>query len=385
MSILKLEKQFKSLISGESNSLPAQTARKGLNVLSKLYEKGITHRNQHFEIPGNSYRADVPVISVGNITVGGTGKTPMVKYLALYLESLGCKPAVLSRGYRSGNTDRSIVVSLYGDIQEEPQTSGDEAWLLAKSLPNSSIITGRNRKDSAEIATYNLKSDVLLLDDGFQHRALQRDLDIVLIDATNPFGYEHVLPRGLLREPVEELRRASCYVLTKSSQVSPLQLREIEQRLQCIGANIPIMETVHGPSSLTALTDWVAGKSVPIDDTFKELPLLAVSGIGNPESFVTSLHEAGYEVVSSLSYDDHHDYTDDDLIEMWKEAFAHQAKGLVITEKDAVKLAQLPAALTMPLPVLVLGVDIEFRTGEMKFKEMIKECISSNKHKSVVE
>ena len=193
---MKGEQLFKKLVSGRAKGPLADVARGGLGLLSMVYAQGATYRNQKFDKLQGVTRASVPVISVGNITAGGTGKTPMVRYICQYLESLNMAPAVLSRGYRAEDNQDTIIVSRCGRLEVTPAVSGDEAWLLGKGLGHTSVVIGRERAASAQVATATLGSDILVLDDGFQHRKLARDLDIVLIDAANPFGYDHVLPRG---------------------------------------------------------------------------------------------------------------------------------------------------------------------------------------------
>ena len=186
------EEIFKDIVSGNNDTILGDVARKGLGWLSKAYEKGVTLRNDKFDAGKGVTRVNVPVISVGNITAGGTGKTPMVRFICDALIKQGKHPAVLSRGYRAEDNKKNIVISNNGEMLVEPSISGDEAWLLGKVLPHTGVVIGRERVALAHIAINELGADILVMDDGFQHRALGRDKDIVLLDASNPFGYDYV-------------------------------------------------------------------------------------------------------------------------------------------------------------------------------------------------
>ena len=179
------EALFKSIVSGEDQSVLGDIARSSLGLLSKGYEKAVSIRNARFDEGKGVTKVTVPVISVGNITAGGTGKTPMVRFICDVLTQKGLHPTVLSRGYRAEDNNKNIIISKDGTMLVEPSISGDEAWLLAKVLQKSNVIIGRERSKSAEIAINELGADCLIMDDGFQHRALARDIDIVLIDASN--------------------------------------------------------------------------------------------------------------------------------------------------------------------------------------------------------
>ena len=366
------EALFKSIVSGENQSILGDIARSSLGFLSKGYEKAVSMRNAKFDEGKGVTKVTVPVISVGNITAGGTGKTPMVRFICDVLTQKGLHPTVLSRGYRAEDNKKNIIISKDGTMLVEPTISGDEAWLLAKVLQKSNVIIGRERSKSAEIAINKLGADCLVMDDGFQHRALARDIDIVLIDASNPFGYDHVLPRGLLREPLSGLQRAHIIVLTKVDQVAPGIVSGIRKRLSQLVPNIPVYETTHKPQFMYTLDEWANGTVGAPVDSYKDQCIMAVSGIGNPHSFTQTLTDVGYNVVHTLPFGDHHDFTNDDVVDIWKEAFAHQADAICITEKDAVKLSQLHAIEDLKIPILVLSIGIEFISGKQEFIENLE-------------
>ena len=379
---------FKAIISGQFDNPLGDALRSGLGLLSKGYQAGIRKRNQTYDAGRGVYHSSVPIISVGNITAGGTGKTPMVRYICDLLAQEGYQPTVVTRGYKAQNNKHSLMIAHQGHLLVEPSVSGDEAFLLAKALPESSVIIGRSRTESAQMVEAKGESNVIIMDDGFQHRALGRDADIVLIDASNPFGYGHVLPRGLLREPLEGLGRASALVLTKVDQVAPGVVGQVIKQLKVYAPNVPIAQTVHGPEALYTLEDWLHGCNPMAPDRAKDKKVIAASGIGNPRSFYMTLDSLGYSVVDLMSYPDHHDFTNDDLVNMWEHAFAKGAEAICITEKDAVKLSQLQAAddLKLPqwgkaeskkLPIYVLTIGIHFVDGERELKNHINSVVHS--------
>lgn len=369
---MKGEAIFKRIISGQTNDPLTAAARGGLGLLSKIYEAGVNRRNDKFDADEGVTHAGVPVISVGNITAGGTGKTPMVRYVCEYLEQKEFQPAILSRGYKAAYNAQPIVVSGKGQILVTPKVSGDEPYLLAKGLDKTSVIIGRNRAVSGKLAVSELQSDILVLDDGFQHRRLARDLDIVLIDAVQPFGYEHVLPRGLLREPMESLKRAQVIVLTKTDLVPKDILFGIKNRIKTMVPYLPIFETIHKPLAVQTIDQWERSSEDFVDsEEVKKHKLLAMSGIGNPESFKATLDGLGFNTIESMDFGDHHDYTTDDLIKLWTKIFGLGATAVITTEKDAVKLSQLPAIRDFKLPIYVLPVGIEFTSNEQEFLEII--------------
>lgn len=366
------EALFKSIVSGENQSILGDIARSSLGFLSKGYEKAVSMRNAKFDEGKGVTKVTVPVISVGNITAGGTGKTPMVRFICDVLTQKGLHPTVLSRGYRAEDNKKNIIISKDGTMLVEPTISGDEAWLLAKVLQKSNVIIGRERSKSAEIAINELGADCLVMDDGFQHRALARDIDIVLIDASNPFGYDYVLPRGLLREPLSGLHRASIIILTKVDQVAPGVVSGIRKRLAHMLPNTPVYETIHKPQCMYTLDEWANGENGSSVDTYQKHRIMAVSGIGNPQSFTQTLTDIGYNVVYTMPFGDHHNFENDDVVDIWKEAFAHQADAICITEKDAVKLSQLHAIEDLKIPILVLSIGIEFISGKQEFIENLE-------------
>ena len=319
------------------------------------------------------------VVSVGNLTVGGTGKTPVVEMLARSLEARGRNVAILSRGYKkkkqkhkkprlvdrlTGNVKETppIVVSDGSSIQVEPMYSGDEPYMLAKNLPGVSVIVGKNRVLSGQYAIRRLKCDTLILDDGFQHLALKHRLDIVLVDRTNPFDNERTLPRGLLREPVRNIKRAGFIFITKSNGDGAA---ELSTRLRELNPTAEISECRHCPRFLKYLFEekqqelgWLKGKR-----------LLALSGIAVPAGFERELKRHGADVVQHEIFSDHHRYSLQELLDVISLGKELRVDAIITTEKDAVRIPYLEKR---DLPLLYLRVEIEMFTGQEEFDDWIR-------------
>lgn len=298
-----------------------------LHVTRKaLYRIGILRRT----------RLSVPVISVGNLTMGGTGKTPVVEMLAHRIAGEGLSTAVLARGY--GKIDAA---------QDDENLLFDVEHVVR--------LTGANRVRSAERALREYDARVLILDDGFQHFRIERDLDILVVDSLDPFGGGRLLPRGGLRERPANAARADLIVLTRTDQVSPVTLRELNARLANLSRGKPVVETVHRPVHLRALgnkqrheLNWLRGKRVS-----------AFCGLGNPEGFRRTLESLGAEILLYRAFPDHHLYTEQDIRRLNLESREFMADLLVTTEKDALKLRQE----SFEIPLLALRVEIEVTKG----------------------
>src|SRR5438067_306857 len=263
---------------------------------SALYERGVFRQ----------HRVLVPVISVGNITVGGTGKTPLVERIAQTLAAEGHCPCVVTRGYRR-NTKARIVASNGLDISATPHEAGDEAFMLAESLKGkAAVVCDTDRVAGANWAIENLKSDVIILDDGFQHRRIARDLDIVTIDATNPWGNGNLLPAGTLREPLAALSRADCFVITRVE--NPIQTAALRDELIKLNAEAPIFTSVTNLSETRILSTNV---SAPLDP--KAHPIAGFCAIGNPESFFALLKREGFQLKCQRPFRDHYRFHQADL------------------------------------------------------------------------
>ena len=331
---------FRRLVDGRATGLVATLGRTGLSAIEIPYESLIRLRNYGYDHSILTVKkASAPVISVGNLTLGGTGKTPLVAWLAHWFAQHNKKPAIISRGYKAKTGQLS-----------------DEAAELKILLPTVPHYANKQRIIAAGEAVTK-GSDVLLLDDGFQHRQIGRDLNLVTIDATDPFGCNRLFPRGLLREPLWGLKRADALVLTRTDQVSIKTRNEIqEQCFQFVGSHDkPWIETEHRPSNLRL----VDGTTQPLK-TLQDKRILSLSAIGNPAAFHRTLTTLGHEPVATLTFPDHHTYTTDDIHRISEETESVGAEIIVTTLKDLVKL---PLASVRNRPLCALEIGIQFQTG----------------------
>ena len=331
---------FRRLVDGRATGLVATLGRTGLSAIEIPYESLIRLRNYGYDHSILTVKkASAPVISVGNLTLGGTGKTPLVAWLAHWFAQHNKKPAIISRGYKAKTGQLS-----------------DEAAELKILLPTVPHYANKQRIIVAREAVAK-GSDVLLLDDGFQHRQISRDLNLVTIDATDPFGCNRLFPRGLLREPLWGLKRADALVLTRTDQVSIKTRNEIqEQCFQFVGSHDkPWIETEHRPSNLRL----VDGTTQPLK-TLQDKRILSLSAIGNPAAFHRTLTTLGHEPVATLTFPDHHTYTTDDIHCISEETESVGAEIIVTTLKDLVKL---PLTSVRNRPLCALEIGIQFQTG----------------------
>ncbi len=336
--------------------------------LSILYRIAVDVRNRLFDLGVfNIECVDVPVISVGNIAVGGTGKSPFVIYLVEYLQkvypNLKRSIAVVSRGYRSSN-QQTLVVSDGKRILGDPFSAGDEPVMIANALNNTVVIVDKRRSRGAKFACEQLKAQIIILDDGFQHRKLKRDLDIVLLDSRNPLGRGFLLPAGFLREPSSSLKRADIIVLSKVET-----LDDIEGRCQRLSALLdkPVCATKWLPRY------WrrVGRAEIISADQIGSKKVLAFAGIAKPQTFFETVERLGGEIVVEVPLPDHCSYSKFYLDKIAALFTRSRAEWMVTTAKDAVKL---PPILKM-LPVYYLDAKLEVIAGKEKLDELIKKVI----------
>lgn len=312
-----MHERFHALIRGQRSGAWPTLQRLGLWALSLPYGIGVRARNWAFDHGWRQCEtAPVPVVSVGNLTAGGTGKTPCVEMIARFYRGLDRRVAILSRGYGTA------------------AGMNDEALVLEQNLPDVPHLQGADRVALARIAAEELESEVLILDDGFQHRRLRRDLDIVLIDVTNPWGHGYLLPRGLLREPIGGLKRADVVVLTRCDVVPAETVAAIRQRVHTATSDVPVVETIHEPAAWRS----AAGIEQPVE-TLRGRPIAAFCGIGNPDGFRRTLEQLGLDVMAWRTFPDHHPYSRKDIDDLRRWARQQTSEAvLVTTEKDLVKI-----------------------------------------------
>ncbi|MDE0297453.1 MAG: tetraacyldisaccharide 4'-kinase [Candidatus Poribacteria bacterium] len=346
-----------------------------LTPLSYIYAAILSFRNWLYDCRlFKSKRIPCTVISVGNIVSGGTGKTPVVIWIAKALREVGYRPAILLRGYhRQEKTPGTHVVSDCRGILASVETSGDEAMMIAREVPSVPVLIGKDRYEAGCHALRELKPDVLILDDGFQHRMLERDLDILTVDATQPFGTGKLLPAGTLREPVSALRRADMIMLTRVDTAE--SVAEVREDITKLVGEKPIVESRHEPTRLYRL-----GGCEDVDfAVLKGKNLLAVCGIGHPGAFAETLRRYKPETVELLPFPDHHHYSRADVVRIQNEAKGAGANYIITTRKDELKLAafcmdESDASPRDYPPILVLAVELSITSGECLLTRRLQEC-----------
>ena len=326
-------------------------------VLSWIYELAVRFVLWCYRLKIFSSQAlSKPVISIGNITLGGVGKTPCVVWLAGFLKERQLKPAVLIRGYMEHGDDKG---------------NSDEAKLLKSQFGDVPIAIGRDRVQKAKDILANNTVDCFILDDGFQHWRLKRDLDIVLIDATNPFGNGKLLPRGILRELPDSLKRAEVIVLTKTSFAKE-NVYALKERLLEINPACLIAEAVHRPVNVvdvrhnqTYEMSFLKGKRV-----------CSLCAIGDPKSFESSLLQSGAHIIKSFAFMDHHRYSDVDIKKVCDYCRQNGITDIITTQKDAIKLNDFQKDFSNGFNLLVLKIAFELRNGKNEIQSRISHLLN---------
>lgn len=330
--------------------------RLGVALRREAYRRGWldVHRLRH------------PVVSVGNLTVGGSGKTPLVITLAERLRLHGRKPAILTRGYKRSSADDLVVLDPSRE-GADAATCGDEAAMMARACPTVPIIISADRYRAGRVAEERFGADVHLLDDGFQHLALARELDIVALDVTQKVFEDRLLPAGHLREPVEALERADVVVLTRTELADAARTEESVRRVN------PKARVFRARTELSEIVQ-LHRESPLSDEAWKAQRVAAFCGLGNPESFFENLRLWGFNVVAKATVRDHHRYSEGDIAYFEQLARGSRATALVTTEKDAMNL---PPAARISLPVFVCRVRLEILEAESFDHEILSRLEKS--------
>lgn len=346
------QEKYRQLVSGQSGCcICAAVLRLILRIAASMYSIIIRLRNFFYNVGlFKTHRTEAAVISIGNITAGGTGKTPLVIRLTKYLAQ-NHRCAILTRGYKSKHDT-------------------DEPALFAKACPNVKIIRNPDRVAAALEAVTTHNAEVIILDDGFQHRRLDRDLDILTIDAILPFGYEKILPAGLLREPLCAIKRADAFVITRADQVSEDDLKQVKNKIIQQKPDAVIAGAVHEPVCVKTKDD----RTVKVEE-LADKNVFAFCGIGNPQAFFKTITELKANLVGSKIYNDHHHYTDSDLVEIYKKGESVNAELILTTEKDWTKIDSLNLPAKPPL-FAYLSIQLKFTSGEDKLKQLIQRAFA---------
>ena len=319
-----------------------------LNTRDFLYKNGVV----------KSTRLPVKVISIGNITTGGTGKTPLVEFMARYLLEKNKKVAILSRGYGGNNP-----------LQKNNDNVNDECLILRENLRDVPVLAGKNRVKNGERAIRDYDVDCLVLDDGFQHLKLKRDLDIVVIDSLNPFGGENLIPSGNLREPLKNLGRADLFIISHCNQSKKQIIKSIYTKLKNVNNDAPVCESIHRPVHIESMIDgsilgpeWLMGKRI-----------YGLSAIGNPESFTYTLKGLGADLIKHRKFHDHHNYNREEMGYIVSEARSLDADAIVVTQKDIVKIRKMDIK---DFNILSLKIEMQITKGIKLYKKAIDRVLT---------
>lgn len=374
----RLESYFLNVIEGHEPGNRAAALRLALGQLSHVFRLIVQMRLRLYRWGIlRPHTLGCQVLSVGNLTVGGTGKTPIVEVFARSLQAQGRKVAILSRGYKRKRAplwkrlgDRlmfikrrtaPLVVSDGNRLLLNSEISGDEPYMLASNLPKVAVLVAKDRVHAGQYAIKKLGCDTLILDDGFQYLRLRHRLDIVLVDRTNPFGNRRVLPRGLLREPARNIRRAGFIFITKSNGDGA---RELKDELRALNPDAEISECRHCARYVQNV--YTGGRHEL--NLLKGLRIAAISAIAVPQGFEEVLKEQGAEVLKHRTYADHHRYSQQEIIDFINEAIRLGADAIFTTEKDAVRF---PMMERRDIPIYFLRVEMEMLSGSEAFQDWI--------------
>ncbi len=388
MSEKTLEERGADIMYGVDKSIGATLLRPILWVFSLLFYLVVTLRTR-FYLSGVIDQADFStmLVSVGNLTTGGTGKTPVVEKLSHDLCQRGKNVAILTRGYKSKSLknpqswdgispDEAYdllpkVVSDHHRIHLRPPYSGDEPFMLAKNLPGVAVLADSNRVKSAQFALDHLQSDLFILDDGMQHLQLRHKFDIVLLDQSKPFGINYLIPRGDLREPARELKRADLIIITKCKGPTT---DAIYKRIRKYNPHAGIVECSHSP---VQLVNQITGESKPLS-YLQDKYVYAFSGIAGPKSFEVLLEREGAKIAHHRTFPDHHNFTQQHSDRIMDHAFRKDVDLIVTTEKDAVRF---PTPQELDLPIYYLRIEIDIHLGQQHWDRAINTiCGASHLH-----
>ena len=350
---MDIQEQFYGLVSGRQTGIVATLLRGGLRLLEIPYGCIVSVRNLLYDkqfLP--IHRFSVPIISVGNLTLGGTGKSPMVAWLCRALLEQNLRPGLISRGY-GGAAHKG-----------ETHEGNDEFMEMSRWFPTIPHIQNKDRAAAIKKLLQTDPVDVIILDDAFQHRQVDRNVDIVLLDATSPFGFGHIFPRGTLREPLGSLRRADIVLLSRSNLADEATRQQIRREVLSINPNIVWGETIHAPTSLASLESF---GNEPVE-SIRGQSALAFCGIGNPSAFRNTLEQCGVQIAKLLPFPDHYRYTVADAHKLVQTAKELGTDLILCTMKDLVKLNRSDFA---GFSLRAVAIEIRFTAGESAVCERI--------------
>ncbi|NQU21893.1 MAG: tetraacyldisaccharide 4'-kinase [Candidatus Nealsonbacteria bacterium] len=346
--------KFRDLVSGRRGGLPAALLRTVLRASEVPYSWAVRWRNWRYDrAAAEICRVDVPVISVGNLTLGGTGKTPVVEWIARWCRRRDVRVAIVSRGYGA-----------------EVGSRNDEALELQQKLPDVPHVQNADRVAAARTAIEKFACQLIVLDDAFQHRRIARDLDVVLLDALEPFGFGHVFPRGTLREPLVGLRRVDVVALSRADALPHVGREDVRRQVNLLAPDALYIEVTHAPQALLSST----GREEPLE-SLAQKPVAAFCGIGNPAGFRHTLNACGYRVVALREFPDHHGYDRGDVERLKRWADSLDVSAVLCTHKDLVKL-RIDRLGRQPLRAVRVGLEI--LAGRAALEKRLEALLPAN-------
>ena len=354
-----------------------------LFVISKVYGGFVKLRRTFYQKSIlKSKKLSCPVISIGNITVGGTGKTPMTIYVANFLKDLGYKVAIVSRGYKGKAEKIGGIVSDGKTLLMVPELAGDEPYMMAAKLKDVPIIVGKNRFKAGSLAIRKIEPDILVLDDAFQHLKLRRDLDLVLLDYRKPFGNGHLLPRGVMREPASALLCANAIIFTRADTTNDKDRTPLINRLRFYERNKPVYRAFHKPLVYRIINRENMIEAVEQNvDCLKGRTVFAFSGLADNDNFRKTLENLECNIAGFLEFSDHYSYSDSDLKYILAAAQKNLSECLITTEKDYIRIAH---KLVWTVDLYVVGIEIEFGTDMERFNDFIKDWLEESKKRGLL-
>lgn len=344
-----------------------------LFILSLIYGSAVKIRGFFYD-KGLLWPKKLPcvVISIGNITVGGTGKTPMTIYVANLVKRMGYKVVVISRGYKGLAEKTGGIVSDGKRMFMKADKSGDEPFMIANRLKNTPVVVGKNRFKAGIMAFNSFNPDVIVLDDAYQHLKLKRDIDLVLLDNKYPFGNNHLLPRGTLREPISSLMRSDAIILTRSDSTSDMEKESSLSKFKKYTCGKPIFKAIHTPK----IYKIIKGKNIISDkisthsfDLMRGQKVFAFSGIARNSDFRHVVEGLNCKLKGFTEFPDHHLYSNDDLSNLLQLLNKLKVDFVLTTEKDYVKIAD---RVTWPVDLVVIGINISLGNYDNAFDNFLK-------------
>lgn len=381
--MIRIKKKIESVIMSDDNNGYTWFAL-FLSIVSKVYGGAVKLRRTFYNRGVfKSKRLPCFIISIGNIVAGGTGKTPMAMYIAKIAEQWGYKTVIISRGYKGKAEMRGGIVSDGKNLLMTPETAGDEPYMMAARLKKVPVVVGKDRVKMGRLAIRKFNPDVIVLDDGFQHLKLQRDLNIVLLDYRKPFGNGHLLPRGVLREPASALLKADAIILTKSEGVGGKKTlssieknRSVKRKTVIYRANYNpfVYRVIEGKKKRFGINMQIAAKYRT--ESIEGRTVFGFSGLANNHQFRRTIEGMKGKLSGFMEFPDHYSYTEKDLNNILAAAQRNRTDDLVTSEKDFVRFSE---NIEWPADLFVIGIEIDFGPDKNRFGGFIKDRIEKRR------